>query len=321
MPDVDVALGPLGLRDEHVFSQPRLTLPSVGADVLTRGQTTWRASLMLSNSFAWSQDAPGERPMQRRYLLDAEATTLDVQATRGLGAGWDVSLRLALRARGGGVLDSVIDAFHRGFAFTGLDDGQRPAFRRDAFRVEGRGAGGRRFAWREGVGLGQVELALRRQIGGGPDARQGTRTALAWVARVSLPTGRGPFSGHGSAVALQVVGRRRVHSRLHLHVGLGAVGGGARRVDGVSYSRWQPAAFVAAEWRLGARTRLLLESDVAGRLVREVDGLPGGHWVAQLGVARRVAPRATLTLALTENLKPQAVTPDLALYAGLTLRR
>lgn len=313
--------GPLGLRDEHVLSQPRLSLPATAPDVLPRGRTTWQAAVRVSNSFAWAQDVPGEQPAQRRYLLDAETTTFDVQATRGLGAHLDVSVRVPLRARGGGLLDAWIDAFHAGFAFTGIDDGQRPAFRRDAFRVEGRRPDGRRFAWRDGAGLGDLELALRAQVVGGARRARAARTALAWVLRLSVPTGQGVFAGQGLALGVQGASRWRVRPGLSFYAGLGVTTGGSRRVAGVGYVRWRPAGFVAAEQRLGAKASLLLQSDVAGRLARDVDGLPGGHWVVHLGLVRQVGRGATLTLALSENIKPQAVTADIALHAAVSLRR
>lgn len=315
------ARGPLELRDEHVLSQPRSSLPAIAPDVLPRGRTTWRWAMSVANSFAWAQDVPGEQPAQRRYLLDAETATLDMQLTRGLGAHLDVTLRVPWQVRGGGLLDRLIDAFHRGFAFTGIEDGGRPAFRRDAFRVEGRTTAGARFEWRAGNALGDVEVALRAQLAGHRTRTGQSRGALAWVLRLRLPSAQRPFAGQGVALGLQGVGRWHARPSLHLYAGLGVSAGGARQVLGVGYTRWRPAAFVAAERPLGRNTSLLIQSDVAGRLARDVDGLPGGHWVVHVGVVRQLTPRAALTLGLTENLKPQAVTADVALHAALTLRR
>jgi hypothetical protein len=311
-----VPRGPLALRDGQLLAQPRLVLPAEAATGPQAGRSALRVGLLWSNTFAWTQDAPGESPAQRAFLVDGESATLDVEWRRGVRPGLDLGLRLALHARGGGALDGLIDAFHRVFAFTGMDDGDRPAFRADAFRVVGRREDGQAFAWtRRGVGLGALELQARRRLGAGSP-----RSATALVARVALPGGTHAFRAGGVAAGVQLVATRPLGARAFAHVGLGASAGGAARLDGVGYTRARGALFAALERRVGGRVSLLLQSDVATRLVRGVERYPGRHWLAHAGAVIDLGPRAALELGLTENLIDQQSTPDLGVHAALRLR-
>jgi hypothetical protein len=323
--------GPFALRDAHLLAQPRLTLPPGSPFTLGRGRASLRLGLLWGNSFAWAQDVPGEQPRARRYLIDGEALALDLAYTRGLSDRVDVGLRVPLQWRGGGVMDGFLDAFHRAFRFAGVGDGERPAFRRDAFRVEGRTSEGRAFAWNDatGVGLGDVEASLRVcTTGNGQGSHGGTETrrtagcrGLGLVVRVSLPTGTGGFAGQGVALGAQVLAAHPLGAHADAFAGLGATLGGSRRVRGVGYERVRGQAFAVFERRLGARASLVLGSEIATRLVRDVDGFPGVHWTAHAGVWRDVGARSRLAFALVENIAAQAATADLTLHVAWELRR
>ncbi len=314
----DETRGPFELRDTQLLAQARLTLPPLGAATLGRGRTSLRASVAWGNTFAWAQDVPGETPRLRRYLLDGEALTLELELRRGLHEAVDVGLRVPLHGRGGGRMDGFIDAFHRAFRFAGVGDGQRPAFRRDAFRVEGLTRGGRGFAWTErGWGLGDVELLARVRL----SATTGGRMATAGVVRLSLPSGTTPFDSGGVALGAQIVTSLRLGARADLHAGVGATLAGARQVDDVRYARLRGQGFAVLERRCGSRISLLVGGELASRLVRDVDGLAGLHLTAHAGAWVDLGSRTRLALAFVENVAAQAVTADLALHAGLTLRR
>ena len=92
---------------EDVAGQGRLSLPAESAATVERGQTEWRLGLLWANTFAWTQDVPGETPSDRRFLLDGETLSLDLGLTRGLRPGLDVAARLPLLLRGGGVMDEL----------------------------------------------------------------------------------------------------------------------------------------------------------------------------------------------------------------------
>lgn len=305
---------PLEIRDEHVLAQGRLTLPATSPDPVGRGVTRLRLSYLWGNSFSWTQDQAGETPIDRRFLIDGETRTLDLTLTRGLGTRADVSLRLPLRWRGGGSLDAFIDAWHDTVAFLGIQDGGRPFFRRDAFRVEGVTTSERPFSWDDatGSGFGNVELAGRWRFHA--DVSQ-----VALAARVSLPTASDPFADALGA-GLQLVGRRPLGRAWDLHGGAGGTLEGGTQIEGVAYERARAHAFAAVVFRPWRPVSLSVETNVASRLVADIDQYPGVHWLVNVGLKVVLSPRALLEVGMTENLLSQLSTTDFALYFGVSAR-
>ncbi len=300
--------GPLPVRDGQLLAQGRLALPPQAAATLAPGQMQWRLGALWANSFAWTQDVPGESPGDRRFLLDGETLTLDAQLERGLRPGLTLTARLPLHLRGGGIMDGFLDALHRAF---GLDDGDRPAFRRAAWRAEGLTPDGRAFAWPSQTALGDLELGLRRGLSAGGRA--------ALVARVSLPTSTGRLREHGPALGLQLVGALPLGEKATLQGGIGAVARRAGAVEGVSYDQLRAQAFLALERRLGQSASLHLQADLASRLVDGIDRYPGRHAHVLLGFSRDLGPGQRLELAVVENLVDQQATADLAFHAAVVL--
>src|SRR2546425_7480848 len=107
--------GPVEIRDEQLLAQPRLTLPPIGPDTVPKGRWAFRLGFLWCNSFGWTQDVPGETPTDRRFLIDGEARTVDLNVARGVGENAQVALRVPLRWRGGGAPDGRIATRHRSF--------------------------------------------------------------------------------------------------------------------------------------------------------------------------------------------------------------
>jgi Protein of unknown function (DUF3187) len=305
---------PLEIRDEHVLAQGRLTLPATSPDPVGAGVTRLRLSYLWGNSFSWTQDRAGETPTDRRFLIDGETRTLDLTFTHGLGADADIALRLPLRWRGGGSLDGFIDAWHRTFAFLGIEDGGRPSFRRDAFRVEGIATAEQAFSWNDdtGTGLGNVELAGRWRF-------HADTSSVALVGRVSLPTATDPFVDFLGG-GLQLVMRRPLGRAWDLHGGVGGTIEGDTRVAGVTYERTRAHAFAAVVFRPWRPVSLSVETGVASRLVADIDSYPGLHWLINAGLKVALSPRALLEVGMTENLMNQLSTTDFALYFAISAR-
>jgi hypothetical protein len=255
---------------------------------------------LWSNSFSWTQDVPGEAPEDRRFLIDGETATLDFSLRRGLGANFDIGLRLPAHGRGGGTLDGFIDAWHR---LAKVPDGNRPQFLRDVFRAEGRTTSGGPFSW-DGVtgwGLGDAELELFWRVKDG--ARDSASVAL--VGRVALPTSTGPYEGAFGAGG-QVAVELPVGGRLDLFTGLGVTA----RVHG----------YLALEWRVARPLSLVVETNAASRLITNIQNYPGTHWLVNFGGRLDLGKRSRLDAFLTENIVSQLSTTDFALYVGLTVR-
>jgi Protein of unknown function (DUF3187) len=314
-PTRETRRGPTELRDEHLLAQDRLTLPAFGPDTVGRDRWMVRASLLWLNSFSWTQDIPGESPDDRRFLIDGESRTLDLTVRYGVRASFDVGLRVPLRWRGGGDLDPVIDIWHR---WLRLPDGNRSDFLRDRFRVEGQTTEGRRFSWNEaaGTGFGNLEAEGRWRFHDG--GREGWTAALD--GRLALPTGTGPFAGDGVGYGLQVAGVRRLASSLDLYVGAGAALQDEGPVRGVRYEPLRGHAFLALEWRPARRMSLVGETDVASRLVQNIDLYAGLHWMVNVSGRIDVSRSTRLEIGFTENVQDQLATADFGVHFGLVWR-
>lgn len=307
--------GPAEVRDEQLLAQPRLTLPAVFPQTLGRGVWETNVSILWSNSFAWTQDQVGESPDVRSFLIDGETFTLDTTVRRGLGRNLDVGVRVPLRWRGGGVLDGLIDAWHR---ILHLPNGDRPSFRRDAFRIEGLTTAGRPFSLddRSGTGLGDTELQGRWRLRDG--GFRGLSAAL--VVRASLPTGTGPFEGTGLGGAGQVALGAPLGRSLDLYLGAGLTVQDPGPVRGIEYATTRVHGFAACEWRPWRRFSLVAETNAASRLVENIEAYPGLHWIVNVMSRVEVARHTRLDFGLTENIKDQQATTDFALFFALGLR-
>lgn len=259
---------------------------------------------------------PGENPSDRSFLLDGETGLVELALRRGLGANLDVGLRVTALGRGGGVLDGFIDAWHR---LTGFDNGNRPDFLRNAFRVEGRTTAGDPFSWNDapGWGLGDTELDARWRVAdGGRD-----EPSVALVGRVVLPTSTGPYSGAGGfGAAGQVAVQFPMGRRFDAYTGLGVTAQDDTPVRGIEYEPARIHGYAALEWRVARPLSLLVETNAASRLVANVEKYPGTHWIVNFGGRLDLGKRTRLDFFLTENIVSQQTTTDFAIYTGLTLR-
>jgi hypothetical protein len=313
--DEAVSRGPAEIRDAQLLAQPRLTLPAVSPCTARSGAWEVQLSGLMANTFSWTQDAVGEHPETRYFLLDGEALVLDATVRRGFTRNLDVGLRVPLQNRSGGVLDGLIDWWHR---VTGAPNGGRPSFFRDAYRVEGRTIPTGRFSWndRHGFGLGDVEVDVRWRFveskGGGPSA--------ALVGRVSLPTGAGPFSGNGLGGGGQIVLAAPLGRSFDLYTGAGFTAQDQGPVEGVLYSPVRAHGFLAIEWRPWRRVSVVAETDAASRLVENIEVYPGLHWIVNAVGRVDIGSRTRVDLGFTENIMNQLTTTDFALYLGLSIR-
>jgi hypothetical protein len=310
----DLPRGPAEIRDAHLLAQPRLTLPALSPHTTRQGKWSLQVSALWANSFSWTQDDPGEEPEDRRFLIDGEALVLDLTVRRGLGQDLDVGLRIPFQARGGGVLDGFIDWWHR---VVHVPDGDRPAFRQDAFRVEGVTREGPPFSWNDhdGHGLGDVELETRWRVSHGDGA-----PTVAVVGRFSLPTGSGPFRHDGVGGGGQIVVDVPLGGAFDLYGGLGATAQDPGPVRGIEYVPLRAHGFLALEWRPWRRLSLVVETNAASRLVENVDRYPGVHWTLNVTGRLDLGTRTRLDLGFTENIQSQLATTDFAFHVGLGFR-
>src|SRR5256885_15728763 len=104
--------GPFPARDEWLLAQPRLTLPAVAPDPLGAGRLELRLDGDWGSDFALVEGRPGGVPTLR-YVVDGEHRSAALTLRRGLSSRLTVGLRLPVLWRGAGLMDGIIDTWHR----------------------------------------------------------------------------------------------------------------------------------------------------------------------------------------------------------------
>jgi hypothetical protein len=312
--------GPFESRDEWLLAQNRLSLPAATPDALAPGETRLRVDLDWGNDFGWSQSLVGEVPGDRRFLIDGEHSTLALEVRHGVGGRLGLGARLPLRWRGAGVLDGVIDWWHRLTAPIGVPDNGRSRFDTGRFRVLGRDREGRALEWggEPGFGLGNLELEARVALAAAAPGDPGWRAAV--VARGGLPTGTGPFRSSGAAAGLQAVAARGLGRSFDLYLGAGGTVSSEDDGSAIAYEPVRYQGFVALEWRPGRRWSVLAEATAASRLVENLEDYPSFQSYLRMGAKLDLSPAWRLHAGFTENIEDQQATTDFGVFAGIVRR-
>ncbi|HEY7410284.1 MAG TPA: DUF3187 family protein [Vicinamibacteria bacterium] len=290
------------MRDGYLLAQDRLSLPAASPRASGPGATRFRLDFDWGNDFGIAPSPGGQ------VVVDGEHRTLGLEVTRGLTPALALSARLPLHWRGGGLLDGVIDWWHR---LTGLPDGGRGSVPADGFRVLGPDAS---WSAPPGAGLGRLEVA-----GHWTPAAGGAWTP-ALVLRAGLPTGAGAYaSASGVDLGLQALVARPLGARWDLFTGVGGVAVTDRTLDGLRYAPARAHAFLALEWRPARVLSVLGEASVASRLAETPAGLPGAPAYLRLG-AKLDAGAWTLEGGFVEGIHGLAGTTDFGIMLALVRR-
>jgi hypothetical protein len=302
--------GPLEIRDEWLLAQPRLTLPALSPDPLARGATRLAVDLAWGSDFGWQPSAaPGRRT---DYLVDGEHRTVAFDVRRGVSPSVTVGARVPVRWRGGGLMDGIIDWFHR---TTGLPGGGRSDFPVDRLRVEWAVSRLQLTNWagEPGGGLGNVELSGQWSF-----RRREAGVSVALVGRTTLPTGSGAFAGNGLEAGAQLVAARPMGSAFDLFAGAGATVHQERKLDGVEYAGTRAHGFFAIEWRPARSWSVSVELDASSRLVENLPRYPGWQGYFRMGAAVDVSRRWRVQGGFVEGIKSQNATTDFGIVAGVS---
>jgi hypothetical protein len=315
-PFVIVRRGPLPWREEWLLAQPLLNLPAVSPDPLGTGASELRLDLDWGSDFSW-ESLPGGRAKGILFMFDGEHRSATLSLRRGLFHRLTLGVRVPLSWRGPGFLDHLIDPFHRIFGFP---DAGRTLFPRDQFRVEARRISGGTVPVQlpTGTGLGSVEGEMLV-----PLVRRGADPgfALSLVGRALLPTGTGPFARDGVDGAGQLAASQSLGDSADVYFGFGLIRfGDGGRVAGFTHRTTRAHGFLAFEVRPFRHWSLLVQSDLANRLITDVPKLPGAHGYLRLGVRVDIARGYTLDAGFTEGIHALETTTDFGVQAGLSRR-
>ena len=305
--------GPLPSRDEWMLAQPVLTLPAISPDPLPSGGWEVRLDGDWGSDFGFAGRVGGDLPPDLSYFVDGEHRSASLSVRRGTRRGLTLGARLPLLWRGRGIMDGIIDAWHRAF---GLPDGGRSLFPDNRFVVDARDTSGRPLPWtgRPGSGLGNVELEAEQVLAGLDDAGSWRVSA---VARVSLPTATGAFADLGSAAGLQLVAAHPLGERADVYLGAGTTVFSRREVEGFQYRRTRPQGFLAFEARLTRGWSAIAQLDAAVRLLTDVEAYPGTTVYLRVGSKFGLRRGWMLEGGITEGLKNQDAATDFGVLAAV----
>jgi hypothetical protein len=173
-------VAPFPVRDQNPLLRP-FYLPTA-SDVVGDG---WE----FRPTLAWSNTV--NLPSDQTEQLDVDEETAELNLALLYGAGpWRARLSLPVLARGGGILDGLIDDWHGWFNLT---RGDRAFVASNAYRIEYQRQGYQTVSIGRGAALGDLDLEGGRQLLAGAHA-----DLSAWLG-LELPTGgQGRSAGNGA---------------------------------------------------------------------------------------------------------------------------
>jgi len=252
----------------------------------------------------------------RYYRIDAEVHELDLRGCYGLGHGFDVSLDLPLRYVSGGILDGLIEGFHKMF---GIENANRDRFPRNQFAFhinptgepgDWRTAGSDQIGWHLGNSVIAVSYALPI------DTVRNSRATI--TANLKLPTGTRVhfFGGQSVDVGLSMcVGQS--FGPVHLYLSPGVVYYGERETIGVRLHQWHYSGLVAVEYhRRGSRHAYIVQTLTESGIAEKFSEFSDATYELMLGYKYRLTDRSVLEFGFLENLFFFNNSPDISFHAG-----
>ena len=190
------AAEPFSIRDQNPLTRGAyLPLPAASD----------AGPLQFAAGLQWTNTVNVDNTPRERLVVDEESVEVDLSLAGARGA-WHWRAMLPVINRSGGILDGVIDDWHRLF---GLPQGDRQSRPGNSYLVSYQRSGGPAFSVPAGTALGDLELAAGRELVAG---RGGSLTA--WFG-LAAPTGRrAALTGDGALdAAVWIAGDSRFAPR------------------------------------------------------------------------------------------------------------
>lgn len=298
---------PLSVRNAEPLNTLFLQAHPASASVLAEGHTRIQLNLDIINHLLF------DRSVGSRFEQDFEIQRLTVMYAQGVGDDVQLAVFLPLLARNGGILDEIINIWHRWF---GLKGGGRANYRNYQIHERLIRNGQTLVSLNSSaIGTGDAMIEVSKSFG------QSGRSLWAVRAMVKLPTGNAAqqFGSGAMDAGLGVVMTYYSSNRLAWHANLSKVWVG-QPVHLDLPARDMVQWMVAIEYLLDSRTSLIAQIDDNHAPV--VVGVPysdGARRSLSVGLAWDVRPGMQAQLSLTENQFGwlARVAPDFHLHFGL----
>lgn len=302
---------PLSVRNAEPLNTLFLQAHPASACVLAEGHKRIQLNLDIINHLLFDRSAGS------RFEQDFEIQRLTVMYAQGVGDGVQVAVFLPLLARNGGILDEIINIWHRWF---GLKGGGRANYRNYQIHERLIHNGQTLVSLNSSaIGTGDVTIEVAKSL------RQSGRGLCAVRVMVKLPTGNAAqqFGSGAMDAGLGVVMTYYSSNRLAWHANLSKVWAGKPTHLGVP-ARDMVQWMVATEYLLDSRTSLIAQVDDNHAPV--VVGVPyadGARRSLTVGLVWGVRPGVQAEISLTQNQFGwlARIAPDLHLHFGVRWER
>lgn len=311
--------GPLPLRDNEAINSLFLLPLPADASVLGKGKGRIDFNVNLVNNFLILP--------QVDYYTDFEDQRYTLSYSRGLGDDQEVSIFVPYVDRGGGILDGLINGWHKNFHMFG---GGRAGFPNDqvVFRVYDAESGKFVVNTINGTsGLGDITLEYRRALTSGEPGRDRSgavdprHVSLTARALVKLPTGSSSkLLGSGATdVGLGIIASAKPFRRVAFHGNLSLVWNGKPENENLKSRSTSLHSLVAVEWLMDGRTSFLSQiDDNPAPNKTGTEYADRSRRMFTFGFWRQFGPRQNGYISLSENDFGWAarMAPDIQLSLG-----
>lgn len=246
------------------------------------------------------------------FVIDAEALTTRLRFSGSVTRRIALSAEVPIVSYGSAWSDPLIEDFHSSF---GLEDDERPWFRRNGYTVLLAGSDFQQGAPLQGTAIGDVTISGRFNLSGSWDSP----SSLAAVAAVELPTGDPEtLRGSGNTDASLGLLYSRVSGRLAIHAAAHATSLGANDRIGTSHQVLGSAAWSLA-WLSTPATALVLQGSISESPLAQLRFAELAPPVRQLslGIRHRLLDGTSVHVAVGENVKDFENSSDLVIQIGL----
>lgn len=304
----NVGYGPLNLRGQSPFQMLHLSLSPSTPSTLPAHH--WEGQIMTTWVNRWAVS-------EGTYFIDNETLRIAGKLKYGLTDWFQLGIEVPVLWRGGGVMDSFIERFHRTF---GLDNARRDEFPQDRFHVESVNQEGSRFVLdADDAGIGLQDIMVSSQATMSCGGTYAPASAVSFT--VSLPTGRDEelYGTGGVDVSIALLFAKGLGD-LYLYLNGGYVWFGTDEIGGIELKKSQATVFAGVEYRLWSRTSLILQNLINSGVAEDFFEFSEYTDEMTLGVKTELSPGLVMEFGLIENLVHFTNSPDFGVHAGVSYR-
>lgn len=293
--------GLLNFYDGNLFGNKHLNLPLHTPHVPP--PDGWEVSMQLewANTFS--------RQTTQAYFVDGEVLNFHPRFRYGLEEGIELGAEIPLYARGGGILDDVVDAFHDAF---GLPGAGRDRFGKDKYRAL-LTVDGRTSTLDKGVGVGDLEAWGKIQLWDPADAWAAAAVALT----MKLPTGGTDYGSDGVDVAISLSFSKEIWDFIHAYAGFAPVFYTDTREQNLKYHTFNWVTFGGLEFEVHEQVSLLLQATVQSPLMDNPPNYDDTRYSVAFGVMWSPwEDGRTFEFGFVENVANYESTADVGFHLG-----